>query len=450
MKWLKKWFVPVDTFSKDEWIRKEQSTAMLTFAFFFGLGVLPFAYVRWMEGNHLVAVSQMILGIFLVGGSWKLRRDKVFYDTFSLFFFLFFLAYTFIIFFNVPSNHLNILWVVVVPIFIFFFLDRKAGNLIFGFISVFIVYLIMTKYPYSIAEYVTLIAAFLSTTFVMYVYEEVKEAERIRVFNYTQSLHNEIEHHTAELKQWNEKLEQRVELELKRRVEQEQMLLHQYKLASLGEMIDTIAHQWRQPLMSVNALLLNLDRGIDTDRHGVYLKGKVDAIAELTDHMSQTITDFRILLSPDKVSKEFNVHTAIEQVLKLMKERLEHIDVRDSIERDIFWHGYPNEISQWLMIILTNAIEAFTDRDVMFPYIDIQIYIQNGLLHIKVEDNGGGLEPETAQKIFDPYFTTKKKKGGSGLGLYIARIIVERNMLGKLELEHLNDGICFTLIVPKI
>ncbi len=320
MQALRDFFVPLETFTEEEWILKYQISAMLILSFCFGLGVLPFAYVRFSEGNTTVGFSQLLFGSFLLYGFWHLRRDKRFYRFYSILFFILFFVYTAIVFFYVPQNHLNILWVISAPILIFFFLNRRGGMVMFVLVMLFIGYLIVTAHPYTTAEYITLVGAFLTTTFIMYVYEAVKSSEKQRIMQYNRHLKEEIDKHTARLQLLNAKLEQRVEEEVQKRIEQEQMLLRQCRMASIGEMMASIAHQWRQPLMNINAVLLNIDRVVsqkEPDR--VYLTKKVDEIATLTTHMSRTIEDFKNLFKPKQERSAFLLHVLVEDVLLLLK-----------------------------------------------------------------------------------------------------------------------------------
>jgi len=207
----------------------------------------------------------------------------------------------------VPDNHLNILWIVTAPVLIFFFLDKKAGVFIFILLMGFIVYLIATGYPYNRAEYITLFASLATTSLIMYAYEKVKEAEKQRLLAFTARLQHEIKEQTIHLERLNHQLEHRVEEEVQARITQEQMLLRQSRMASMGEMIDSIAHQWRQPLMNVNTVLMNLERGIETKKPQGFLQEKVDEIYTLTSHMSATIEDFRNLLKAEKSHKSFQL-----------------------------------------------------------------------------------------------------------------------------------------------
>ena len=438
-----------ETFDEREWILKYQIFAILIISFFFGLGVLVFSFFRIREGNLVVGISQLILGLYLITGFFRLKYDKSFYYLYSIGFMILFFTYTAIIFFFVPQNHLNILWVISSPILIFFFLNRRAGVIMFITVLLFIFYLILTDYSYTVAEYVTLIAAFFITTFVMYTYEKVKEAEKSRLLLYNRRLKHSVEIKTKDLIHLNEKLEQRVEEELEKRLLQEQMLLRQCRMASMGEMIDSIAHQWRQPLMHINAILMNIDRSIETDTHfASYIPDKIDELGELTQYMSQTIEDFRHLFKQDKEIANFDIKKLVDDVLIIMKNRLSEIEVsiEDHNGRQLL--GHKSELFQVLISLLANAIEALSQATAVQQKIWITLESTSQYSILTIEDNAGGIPEDLLDKIFQPYYTTKSTQGGSGLGLYIAKIIIEHNMQGILKAENTKKGAKFSLFLP--
>ncbi len=440
-------FSSSEQFDETEWILRHQIFAILIISFFFGLGVLAFSLFRIKEGNLIVGISQLLLGIFLLGGFFRLRHDKGLYQAYSIWFMILFFSYTAVIFFYVPQNHLNILWVISAPILIFFFLNRTGGTIMFVMVCFFIFYLLVTGYPYTLAEYITLIAAFLITTFVMYTYEQVKEAEKRRLVRYNQELKQKVAQKTEKLTHFNAALQQRVETEVNQRLAQEQMLLRQCRMASMGEMIDSIAHQWRQPLMNINAILLNIDR-VAEGKHQKYLTQKIDELSDLTTHMSQTIEDFRGLFTPKKQKQQFNVHTVLRMVLKLMSGTLKEIDIEIQSPYQVSIYGYKNELIQVLIILLDNAKEALETRRIDKKKILVSIHEKSGTLWLEVNDNAGGIASEHLEKICNPYYTTKNKSGGTGLGLYIAKIIIEHNMGGALHITNTAEGACFALKIP--
>jgi len=447
---VRNFFTPKDTFENDEWILKRQIFALRVISFFFGLGVFSFSYIRLQEGNLMVGLSQLFLGIFLLFGFYKLNKNKSFYHFYSIWFMILFFSYTAIIFFFVPQNHLNILWVVSAPILIFFFLNRKGGVIMFIWVGIFILYLIFSGYPYIVAEFVTLISAFLVTTFVMYVYERVKDSEKDRLVIYSNMLQKEVEVKTKDLQNLNKQLEYRIKEEVGQRLAQEQMLLRQSRMASMGEMIDTIAHQWRQPLMNINAVMMNLDRGIERAKKPSELKEKVLEIFSLTAHMSHTIEDFRDLLKIGKDRHYFILNDVIVGVVKLLKNNLKGIVVGYEVDEEIGIESYQSEFTQVLIILLNNASEILHLRNISDKHIYISIREEYQGIFIEIEDNAGGIDKEDLAKIFDPYYTTKNQIGGTGLGLYIARIIIEKNMNGSIVASNTDRGALFSIGIPTI
>ena len=308
---------PQDNFTKDEWLLKYQISSFLIISFFFSLYIFVFSIVRYFENNLFVAISQILFTLFLIYGFLKLKKDKSFYETYSVMSFIFFIAYIIIIFFNVPSNSLNILWIQSATVMVFFFLNKKYGIFMFLIISLFILYLIISGYSYNIAEYITLVGSFFTITYMMYVYENLKENEKNRLLTYTKTLEDEIAQRTQEIKQLNISLEYKLQEELEKNIIQEQILIKQSRLSSMGEMIDTIAHQWKQPLMEINSILMNIEINLPKDqKQKNKINNKIDDISFITSHMAQTIEDFRDLLSKTKIKKKFYLLHSIEVAKK--------------------------------------------------------------------------------------------------------------------------------------
>jgi len=262
------------------------------------------------------------------------------------------------------------------------------------------------------------------------------------LFAFTIFMHyflSKIEHDTFEF-------ERMVLEEVDKRQTQEQILLRKYRMANMGEMIDAIAHQWRQPLAQGSMILLNMQEELDNSQ---YLKEKITQLATLNQHMSQTIDDFRTLLHESKHKTEFNLQHTVEEVLQLMKSQLHDINLHytNKINQDIV--GYKNELIQVLVIILSNAIEALNIRQITHRKISLLLEEKDENVYIHIEDNAGGITSSVAAKLFDPYITTKKSSGGTGLGLYIAKIIIEDTMQGKLFVTQGLEGARFTLEIKR-
>ncbi len=246
-----------------------------------------------------------------------------------------------------------------------------------------------------------------------------------------------IEKDAHEFALLNDKLEVKIREEIQQRKEQEQMLLRQYRMANMGEMIDSIAHQWRQPLMHINSILMNMQSALEGgQKNEIYLETKIDDLASLTEHMSQTIEGFRGLLRAEDTQKEFSLNEAIKDVIALMKNNFNNIDLVYDADKEFSMMGYRNELMQVFIILLANAIEVLDKREVKNKKITIKTGSIRDNVFITVEDNAGGITPENLNSIFDPYFTTKEQSGGTGLGLYIAKIIVEHKMSGQITVTN--------------
>ena len=221
----------------------------------------------------------------------------------------------------------------------------------------------------------------------------------------------------------------------------------QNKYVAMGEMIGNIAHQWRQPLnalgLTVQKIKLYYDEDVLTDE---ILDKSVEKSNMLIKKMSTTIDDFRNFFKTDKIKKEFNIKDAIENTFSLMESTLKYNDIKldkSDIQQNIEYLGYKNELEQVLLNILNNAKDALVDNNIQNPKIDIKISVIKDDIYIHIQDNAGGIPQNIINKIFEPYFTTKDQGKGTGIGLYMSKMIIENNMDGALSVKNKNNGACF-------
>jgi PAS domain S-box-containing protein len=232
--------------------------------------------------------------------------------------------------------------------------------------------------------------------------------------------------------------------------EKEQMLLQQSRQAAMGEMIGNIAHQWRQPLnalgLTIQQLLLFYDHGEFTRE---FLDKSVLQSMEIIKHMSLTIDDFRNYFRPDKEKVEFKVCDAMSNTLSLIEDsfKSQHISHEIVAMDDPVVYGYRNEFAQALLNILNNARDALKEREIIEPKVTITVCNEGGCAVITVADNAGGIPEEIMGKIFDPYFTTKGPQEGTGVGLFMSKTIIEKNMGGKLAARNTGVGAEFRIEV---
>jgi len=224
------------------------------------------------------------------------------------------------------------------------------------------------------------------------------------------------------------------------------LMMSQNRLASMGEMIGNISHQWRQPLAQVGAILINLELHSDKDKlTKEKVTQKIQEANEQLSFMSHTIDDFKNFFMPNTAKKEFTASEVVHQAKKLLSASLEKyaIDVRIDIQNNFTRSGHSNEIVQVLINIINNAKEAFLAHHVKERYIQITAFLQNGIPVITLENNAGRIDEMIIEKIFKPHFTTKESS--SGLGLYMSQMIIEKNG-ATLRVENSDEGVIFTII----
>ena len=250
---------------------------------------------------------------------------------------------------------------------------------------------------------------------------------------------------------------ERVELQMENERKQ-QMLFQQSKMAQMGEMLSSIAHQWRQPLAHMNSMILEIDMAFDKGMlDEPTLHDLLDRMERVTDYLSQTIEDFRQYSHPKKEKETFAARELIEDALTLFEPMVSGRKIRvDSHysencpegKCDIL--GYKKELIQVLLVLLNNAKDALVERERVAPMIRLNCNRDPERFTIEIIDNGGGIALEHMPQIFEPYYTTKENREGTGMGLYLARMIVESSMQGILKAENRDDGAVFTIVLPTL
>ncbi|GFO69907.1 hypothetical protein GMLC_34860 [Geomonas limicola] len=231
---------------------------------------------------------------------------------------------------------------------------------------------------------------------------------------------------------------------------QQQMMIRQARFAALGEMIGNIAHQWRQPLNTLALLIQELPWHYDHDQFSrEYLGSCVTRSMQVINHMSKTIDGFRNFFEPDKEEVDFQVAAVLAQSVSIVEAALAELKVVIEVhpDPDLYLHGCPNEFSQVILNILMNAKDAFLERRPPDPRIVIRLFREKGRAVVTIADNAGGIATEIMDRIFDPYFTTKGPDRGTGIGLFMSKTIVEKNMHGALSATNTETGAEFRIEV---
>lgn len=263
-------------------------------------------------------------------------------------------------------------------------------------------------------------------------------------------MEQEIENKTRALKELNETLELRVKEELEKNRQKEKQLLNQSRLAQMGEMISMIAHQWRQPLAAISStsalLELKASRNeLDADT----VREKAHNISNYAQHLSTTIDDFRNFFKSQKEKLTTSYDELVASVLEIVKTSISHnkIELIQELECHEHFSTYPNELKQVILNLIKNAEDALLEKEVAAPYIKIKTYTQEDDCILEVSDNAGGIPDAIIEHIFDPYFSTKTKKDGTGLGLYMSKTIVEEHCRGTLSLRNGDEGAVFAIAI---
>ena len=214
------------------------------------------------------------------------------------------------------------------------------------------------------------------------------------------------------------------------------LLYKQSRLASMGEMLNNIAHQWRQPLNRINLSLSVID-DVNKSQYGenTLISKKIDDSEKNIAYMSQTIDDFSGFFRPNKEKNLFEIVKVIDKALKLLESRLGNIQVVRQDDNSLKIFGYENEYVQVLLIILNNAIDNFEIKNRVDRELSIQTQKSEDKVSVIVIDNGGGIQSQYIESVFDPYFSTKVKKEGTGIGLYMAKMLIEDSMHGELKVS---------------
>jgi PAS domain S-box-containing protein len=254
------------------------------------------------------------------------------------------------------------------------------------------------------------------------------------------------------LEDLNRTLEKRVEEEVKKNREKDIVLIQQNRQAALGELFDHIAHQWKQPLNTIAVVIQAL--GSTCAYEQVTTKDileTVDSVMDMVGHMAQTVEVFRNFYKPDKEKSLFLVKDSIDKALTFVTPVFRRYGIEVDLDADaqLLAFGYPKEYAQVLLNLLGNAKDAFIERRIENPRINIKAFADGEYAVVTIADNAGGVPDTNIEHIFDLYFTTKDSSGGTGIGLYMSRNIIEKNMGGKLSVRNSDNGAQFRIELGK-
>jgi PleD family two-component response regulator len=254
-----------------------------------------------------------------------------------------------------------------------------------------------------------------------------------------------------QLEALNAELEQRVAEEVEKNLQKDRILFHSARLAAMGELLSNIAHQWRQPLNNIGLLIQGAffeynDGKLDRESFTTF----VQRCMEILQYMSKTINEFQSFFRPEGAGGEFDPCDVVERSLALVRAGYDQngITIRMVNHGTHPMTGFEIEFSQVILSLLNNAKDVLVERHTPKPAVDICCCFEEGRNIITIRDNAGGIPEEILDKIFDPYFTTKFKSQGTGIGLYMAKMTIERYMGGMLSVHNTPEGAEFSIELP--
>ncbi len=292
-------------------------------------------------------------------------------------------------------------------------------------------------------------------------YKNSIEMQKSALKNINATLAIQVKDKTKELEELNNKLKDKIKEEVNKNREKDKILYQQSKMAAMGEMIENIAHQWRQPLSTISTAASGISLKIDFKIYDEEeIKKDLKSIVDTTLYLSQTIEDFRNFFIDNKNKEKFNLVTFIKKDINIINSQLKSnsIELITSLE-DITIFGIKNELTQAIINILTNAKDVLVEKincSEKRRIIKIETKAKDKFAYIYIQDNAEGIKKEIIDKVFEAYFTTKHKSQGTGIGLYMTREIIVKHMKGQISVknrsfEHENItyfGACFEIKLP--
>jgi len=428
---------------------KIMTLSIIISVMFFGIGII--AAMRYLEGNTIQTMIDLGMALSLLVGGFILRLNKNSFLIISRILLLMGLVVASLQLVWYPDSQSRLLWFST-PVYIgFFLLDRREGwvwmsVIVTGLLGVYLFY--PEVIVLNSLEFFTFIFNLILISILLNWYEKIKEESYEMHNRHRLELEDTILEKTQELQKLNASLHHRVDEEMDKNRDKEKQMIHQSRLAQMGEMISMIAHQWRQPLAAISATATALQLKISRKRYDEenFLQN-IKKINEYSQHLSSTIDDFRNFFSENKEQTFFSLKESVEGSLKIIGISLNNHNIQVSVEsvedNDIF--SYPNEVRQVVLNILKNAEDILIEKAIENPRIHIKISPLGAMLILEIGDNAGGVPEAIKEKIFDPYFTTKEKRDGTGLGLYMSKTIIEDHCGGKLSVYNSSEGAVFEI-----
>ncbi len=449
-------------FERHEHVLKDQIMLLKILIIISGFLITVMATLRLLDQNFIQASVDMIFVVILSSSYHFLHRDKHHFKAVSRVIIGFALFTIATLIHTLPYSFSPLIWVATTIYLMFFLLSKREAWKWLTIVMSYLAFIYFSGHGLKTLSPSDLFVFFgnvLLLSLVLTWYEKIKEENAEHYLQKNLRLKAEVAEKTKALRETNtslnelnETLEERIDDEILKSRKKDKIMLSQSRQAAMGDMISMIAHQWRQPItvigMATNNILLDLEfEEYDKQR----TEEKLNIIIEQTEYLSHTIDDFRDFLRPTKRPKSAMLTSITEGALSIIGPSLEEngITLKNSPESDIELMTFPNELVQVLLNVLSNAKDALKNRQIEDGHIWLYTKADETTAIFKVCDDAGGIPDDVLPRIFEPYFSTKESKGGTGLGLYMSQLIIEKRLGGSIQGENSGDGACFTISLPR-
>jgi len=416
-------------------------------------------YIRDIPGFIPIEAALLCINFIMF---FALRKYRHFFEFFAT---SMTVQYTFLFLYLIYTgepNDLKHLWIFTYPVILLYF--QKAIHAVYWLVFILLMIIaaplqnfVEIKYSMYQVTYISFVLVIISI--IIYFYQrKIDEARSIileqqnMLRNFNLELEKQVKDKTTELVKLNESLELKVEQKVEELRKKDQILEAQSKQAVMGEMISMIAHQWRQPLSTITLQIANLQfkQLLGKERSCEEIDAALSNISDTIVYLSDTIDDFKTYFHPDKEMHDIEIHELLHRTLNFALSRVRDTKIKISINKngDIHVKTYVNELIQVVLNILNNAIDAHNEKRCKEPMISLSVKVVEDSVFIYIEDNAGGIESENMPRLFEPYFSTKGKNG-TGLGLYMSQMIIQKQFGGEIDVESSNGKSLFVIKIPK-
>jgi len=432
--------------------------ALLTssLAFMYGIVINTINHIHGFVFFEIFLLSVNIIMFFL------LRKYNKLFDIVTMVITIQCTALIIYIIYTTSATSMKFLWIFTYPIVLLYF--QKKNNGVYWL--VFIIFSLLTAPMQPFVEIhfnmfeVTYISVVLSILAVIVYFYQIKMNEAANLIlkqqnmlmDFNANLEVQVKEKTAQLRELNDLLEKKVETKVKELTQKDKLITAQSKQAVMGEMISMIAHQWRQPLSTITLEISNLQlkRLLGEEVDCSVVDEKLGQISDTIIYLSDTIDDFQTYFRPQKDSEYVDIDELLKKAVNFILPRIQKTNIEINTQNidKIKIKTYVNELIQVVMILLNNAVDALLENNNEHPKIDIFAEEDDERILILVKDNAGGISDENLSHIFEPYFSTKAKNG-TGLGLYMSQMIIQKQFHGEVRVDTSSKGTTFIIDVLK-